>query len=69
MLFPKHDLEDLVKLYRSLEWLYKYSSFKSTYLVVYMDAIVITENEKEGIKGINQHLIQHFQTKDLDRLR
>ena len=39
------------------------------YLVVYVDDIVITGNDHDGIKGLKQHLFQHFQTKDLGWLR
>ncbi|PNX77125.1 retrovirus-related Pol polyprotein from transposon TNT 1-94 [Trifolium pratense] len=39
------------------------------YLVVYVDDIVITGDDEEGIKQLKQHLFTHFQTKDLGRLR
>jgi len=39
------------------------------YLVVYVDDIVITGNDQEGIKDLKQHLFSNFQTKDLGRLR
>lgn len=37
------------------------------YLVVYVDDIVITGNDQEGITNLKQHLFQHFHTKDLGR--
>ena len=39
------------------------------YLVVYVDDIVITGNNQDGISNLKQHLFQHFQTKDLGRLK
>ncbi|KAF3652826.1 putative boron transporter 5 [Capsicum annuum] len=39
------------------------------YLVVYVDDIVITGNDQNGITNLKQHLFQHFQTKDLGRLK
>ncbi|XP_019261486.1 PREDICTED: uncharacterized protein LOC109239388 [Nicotiana attenuata] len=39
------------------------------YLVVYVDNIVITGNDPDVITNLKQHLFQHFQTKDLDRLK
>lgn len=39
------------------------------YLVVYVDDIVITGNDQDGITNLKQHLFQHFQTKDLGRLK
>ena len=39
------------------------------YLVVYVDDIVITGNDQEGIKDLKQHLFSNFQTKDLGQLR
>ena len=39
------------------------------YLVVYVDDIVITGNDQDGITNSKQHLFQHFQTKDLGRLK
>ena len=34
------------------------------YLVVYVDDIVITGNDQDGIIDLKQHLFKHFQTKD-----
>ncbi|XP_047264082.1 uncharacterized mitochondrial protein AtMg00810-like [Capsicum annuum] len=39
------------------------------YLVVYVDDIVITGNDEDGITKLKQHPFQHFQTKDLARLK
>nr|KYP44167.1 Retrovirus-related Pol polyprotein from transposon TNT 1-94 [Cajanus cajan]KYP44174.1 Retrovirus-related Pol polyprotein from transposon TNT 1-94 [Cajanus cajan] len=39
------------------------------YLVVYVNDIVITGDDQEGIKALKQHLFKHFQTKDLGPLR
>nr|XP_009802348.1 PREDICTED: uncharacterized protein LOC104247899 [Nicotiana sylvestris] len=36
---------------------------------VYVDDIVITVNDQDGITNLKQHLFQHFQTKDLGRLK
>nr|KYP52585.1 hypothetical protein KK1_025539 [Cajanus cajan] len=45
------------------------STHKFIYLVVYVDDIVITGDDQEGIKALKQHLFNHFQTKDLGPLR
>ena len=45
------------------------TSNKYIYLVVYVDDIVITGDDYEGIKALKQHLFQNFQTKDLGPLR
>jgi GR25 family glycosyltransferase involved in LPS biosynthesis len=45
------------------------SSNKVNYLVVYVDDIVITGDDQEGIKDLKQHLFNHFHTKELGRLR
>ncbi|XP_070007788.1 uncharacterized protein [Nicotiana sylvestris] len=39
------------------------------YLVVCVDDIVITGNDQDGITNLKQHLFQHFQNKDLGRLK
>lgn len=39
---------------------YKCSSNKYIYLVVYVDDIVITGDDHDGIAGLKQHLVQHF---------
>jgi hypothetical protein len=42
---------------------------KVIYLVVYVDDIVITGDDQEGIKDLKKHLFNNFHTKDLGRLR
>ncbi|RVW26227.1 Retrovirus-related Pol polyprotein from transposon RE2 [Vitis vinifera] len=44
------------------------SSSQCIYLVVYVDDIVITGSDQEGIQRLKQHLFNHFQTKDLGKL-
>ena len=39
------------------------------YLIVYVDDIVITGNDQDGIQKLKQHLFNHFQTKDLGKLQ
>ena len=39
------------------------------YLVVYVDDIVITGSDQDGIQKLKQHLFTHFQTKDLGKLK
>ena len=39
------------------------------YLIVYVDDIVITGSDQEGIQKLKQHLFNHFQTKDLGKLK
>ena len=39
------------------------------YLVVYVDGLVITGNDQDGITDLKQHLFKHLQTKDLSRLK
>ncbi|RVW65371.1 Retrovirus-related Pol polyprotein from transposon RE2 [Vitis vinifera] len=39
------------------------------YLVVYVDDIVITGSDQDGIQKLKQHLFTHFQTKDLRKLK
>ena len=45
------------------------SSGQCIYLIVYVDDIVITDNDQEGIRKLKQHLFNHFQTKDLGKLK
>ncbi|CAH9066949.1 unnamed protein product [Cuscuta europaea] len=42
---------------------------KCIYLVVYVDDIVITSSDDQGIALLKQHLFSKFQTKDLGKLR
>ncbi|RVW70033.1 Retrovirus-related Pol polyprotein from transposon RE2 [Vitis vinifera] len=39
------------------------------YLVVYVDDIVITDSDQNGIQKLKQHFFTHFQTKDLGKLK
>jgi len=48
---------------------YRHSSAGCIYLVVYVDDIVLRGNDHHGISQVKQHLCQHFQTKDLGKLR
>ncbi|XP_019151774.1 PREDICTED: uncharacterized protein LOC109148479 [Ipomoea nil] len=48
---------------------YRHQHGKSIYLVVYVDDIVITGDDVEGIQLLKQHLFQHFETKDLGKLK
>ena len=43
------------------------SSGQCIYLIVYVDDIVITGNDHDGIQRLKQHLFNHFQTKDLGK--
>src|SRR6516165_7589582 len=45
------------------------SQGQSIYLVVYVDDIVITGSDQNGIEHLKKHLFSHFQTKDLGLLR
>ena len=45
------------------------SSRQCIYLIVYEDDIVITGNDQDGIQRLKQHLFNHFQTKDLGKLK
>ena len=45
------------------------SSGQCIYLVVYVDEIVITGSDQDGIQKLKQHLFTHFQTKDLGKLK
>jgi len=48
---------------------YRHQQGKSIYLVVYVDDIVITGNDAEGMVQLKQHLFKHFETKDLGKLK
>ena len=45
------------------------SSGQCFYLVVYVDDLVITGSDQDGIQKPKQHLFTHFQTKDLGKLK
>ncbi|RVW77180.1 Retrovirus-related Pol polyprotein from transposon RE2 [Vitis vinifera] len=45
------------------------SSRQCIYLVVYVDDVVITGSDQNGIQKLKQHLFTHFQTKDLGKLK
>ena len=38
-------------------------------LIVYVDNIVITSSDQDGIWNLKQHLFSHFQAKDLEKLK
>ena len=44
------------------------SSRECIYLIVYVDNILITCSDQDGIRKLKQHLFNHFQTKDLGKL-
>ena len=39
------------------------------YLIVYVDDIVISSSDQDGIRKLKQHLFSHFHTKDLGKLK
>ena len=39
------------------------------YLIVYVDDIIITGSDQDSIQKLKQHLVSHFQTKDLGKLK
>ena len=45
------------------------SSRECIYLIVYVDDIVITGIGQDGIRKLKLHLFNHFQTKDLGKLK
>ena len=45
------------------------STGQCIYLVVYVDDILITGSDQDGIQKLKQHLFNHFQTKDLGKLK
>ena len=49
---------------------YHHTSFgQCIYLIVYVDDIVITGSDQDDIQKLKQHLFNHFQTKDLGKLK
>ena len=45
------------------------STRKCIYLIVYVDDIVITGTDQDGIQKLKQHLFSHFRIKDLEKLK
>ena len=45
------------------------STGKCIYLIVFVDDIVITGSDQDDIQKLKQHLFNHFQTKDLGKLK
>ena len=45
------------------------SSGQCIYLIIYVDDIVITDSDQDCIRKFKQHLFNHFQTKDLGKLK
>ena len=45
------------------------SSGECVFLIVYVDDIVITGSDQDDIRKLKQHLFNHFQTKDLGKLK
>ena len=45
------------------------SSEQCIYLIVFVNDIVITGSDHDGIRKLKQHLFSHFQTKDLRKLK
>ena len=48
---------------------YHNSSRQCIYLVVYVDDIIITGSDQDGIQKLKQHLFTQFQIKDLGKLK
>ena len=50
--------------------IYHYISIgQCIYLIVYVDDIVITGSDQDGIQKLKQHFFNHFKTKDLEKLK
>ena len=45
------------------------STGQCIYLIVYLEDIVITGNDQDGIQKLKQHVFSHFQTKGLGKLK
>ena len=45
------------------------STRQCIYLIVYVDDIVITGSDQDSIQKLKQHIFNHFQTKDLGKLK
>ena len=45
------------------------STGQCIYLIVYVDDIVITGSDQDGIQKLKQYLFSYFQTKDLGKLK
>ena len=45
------------------------STGQCIYLIVYVDDIIITGSDQDGIQKLKQHLCNHFQTKDFGKLK
>ena len=45
------------------------STEQCIYLIIYVDDIVITSSNQDSIQKLKQHLFNHFQTKDLGKLK
>ena len=45
------------------------SSGQCIYLIVYVDDIVITSNDQDGIQRLKLNLFNHFHVKDLGKLK
>ena len=45
------------------------SSRQCIYLIIYVDDVVITGRDQEGIWKLKHHLFSHFQTKNLRKLK
>ena len=60
----------LTQAAKSSSIFYHHSSIgQCIYLIVYIDDIVITSNDQDGIQKLKQHFFSHFQTKDLGKLK
>ena len=50
--------------------IYHYISIgQCIYLIAYVDDIVITGSDQNGIQKLKQHFFNHFKTKDLEKLK